>query len=422
MKKSLVFFMVLAFMVPAVAAMADDTLDLAGTMRVRAFTKTDHDLDSDTDADEQYWDQRFRVQGTITPADNVKGIFRLNMANNVWGANGMDDQSSNEDEGGVDVDRAYLAFNKGIVGVSAGLQWVGLGNSVVYDAVHTGIVASVATPVSVTLAYFKVDEDQSGGTNKDDEDGNEDLDHYAINLGYAADTMSVNLFYATQIDSKDAVAGGHNKVDANAIGLQGKFVVGPVNINAELDIFGGTYETAPGSEIDLVGTQLFADVSMAMNDALTLGGQIVYSDGTDETDEVKLTHLTDDISTVFSDFGAMNTLGISPLGATDIFDADLDGDGFADGTGTTGLGIYVKYQAMESLTLYGQVMYATATEELDNTTGELDNLTLYNVSAKYTIVPNAHLSVQYGYFSIDRQDNVDADPASTLGARLQIDF
>jgi hypothetical protein len=400
--------------------MADDTLDLSGAMRVRAFTKTDHDFNSDADDDKEYWDQRFRIQGTITPADSVKGVFRMDLAENTWGGSGMDDSSSNE--AGVAVDRAYLAFNKGIVSASAGLQWVGLGNSVVYDAVHTGVVASIATPVTITLAYFKVDEDQTVNpdppelaidTNQTDEDGYEDLDHYAINIGYAADTMSVNLFYATQIDSADASA-THTKVDANAIGLQGKFAVGPININAELDIFGGSIETTT-TDTDIVGTQLFADISMAMSDALTLGAHLVYSDGTDETDETKLTYLTDDGSTVFSDYGAMNTLGISPLGANDIFD---DGNG----TGLTGAGLYTKFQAMEALTLYGQVMFATATEELDNTTGELDSLMLFNISAKYTIVPNAHLSVQYGYFSADLQDDVDSDPASTLGARLQIDF
>jgi hypothetical protein len=393
--------------------MADDTLDLSGAMRVRAFTKTDHDFNSDLDDDKEYWDQRFRIQGTITPADSTKAVFRVDLAENTWGDEGMDDQSSNNDVGGVDVDRAYLAFNKGIVSASAGLQWVGLGNSVVYDAVHTGVVASIATPVTITLAYFKVDEDQTGGTDQTDEDGLEDLDHYAINIGYAADTMSVNLFYATQIDSADASA-THTKVDANAIGLQGKFAVGPININAELDIFGGTAETDT-AEVDIVGTQLFADISMVMSDALTVGAHLVYSDGTDEADELKLTYLTDDGSTVFSDYGAMNTLGISPLGANDIFD---DGNG----TGLTGAGVYTKFMAMEALTLYGQIMYATATEELDNTTGELDSLMLINVSAKYTIVPNTHLSVQYGYFSADLQDNVDSDPASTLGARLQIDF
>jgi hypothetical protein len=431
MKKLLVFFMVVAFVAPVIPAMADDTLDLSGAMRVRAFAKTDHDWNSDADADEQYWDQRFRIQGTITPADSVKGVFRVDLAENTWGADGVDDQSSNE--AGVAVDRAYLAINKGIASVSAGLQWVGLGNSVAYDAVHTGIVASIATPVTITLAYFKVDEDQTNGADEDmvksDEDGYEDIDHYAINLGYAADTMSVNVFYATQIDGQDPttaivwddIDADMAKVDASVIGLQGKFAVGPVNINAELDIFSGTYETTT-TELDLVGTQFFADISMVMSDALTVGAHLVYSDGEDEADEVKITHLTDDGSTVFSDYGAMNTLGISPLGATDIFDADLNDDGFADGTGTTGAGLYVKFMAMESLTLYGQVMYATATEELDNTTGELDSLMLFNVSAKYTIVPNAHLSVQYGYFNAELQDNADADPASTLGARLQIDF
>lgn len=419
MKKLLAVLIVLAFVAPVIPAMADDTLDLSGTMRVRAYSKKDHDFDSALDDDQQYWDQRFRVQGAITPSDGVKGVFRLNMANNVWGSQDMDDYSSNEDKGGADVDRAYLAINKGIVSLSAGLQSAALGNAVAYDAVQTGIVASIATPVTITLVYFKVDEDQNPlGTDKTDEDGFEDVDHYAINLGYATDQFSINVFYAMQEDGQEAqtpvdpldLQMDEMEIDANCIGIQGKFAVGPVNINAELDIFGGEVKTTLG-DLDIVGTQFFADISMAMSDALTLGAHLVYSTGTDTATDLKITYLTDDGSTVFSDYGAMNTLGISPLGANDIFD---DGNG----SGSMGGGLYAKFQAMEGLTLFGQIMYATADEEK---TGGLDSLLLYNVSAKYTIVPNAHLSVQYGYFDLEAID-ADTDPASTLGARLQIDF
>jgi hypothetical protein len=203
-------------------------------------------------------------------------------------------------------------------------------------------------------------------------------------------------------------------VEPNAIGVQGKFAVGPVNINAELDIFGGEIDNGT-TTTDVVGTQLFGDVNMAMSDALTLGVHFVYSIGTEEDNEAKITYLTDDGSTVFSDYGAMNTLGISPLGANDIFD---DGNG----TGSIGGTLYTKFQVIPDLTLFGQVGYVTAETELDNVTGEMDSLTLVNVSAKYTLVPNAHVSLHYGYFDMTWADDVDSDNASTLGARLQIDF
>lgn len=414
MRKLLVVLMVLALAAPVVA-MADDTLDISGAMRVRAFDKTNHNFDTDTDTDHrQYWDQRFRLQGKITPAEGVAGVFRADMAENMWGSDSMDDPSSNNDVGGVDIDRAYLSITKGPVTTLAGLMPLSLGNAVAYDAVHTALAFAIQTPVVITLGWAKADEDQTDSGNSTDEEGFEDWDHYFINLGYSAKTFSINAFYAVAVDGVEASA-ANPSVEPNCIGVQGKFAVGPVNFNVELDLFGGTVDDGTTS-IDVTGTQLFGDVNMAMSDALTVGMYFVYSMGVDEdSDEVKITYLTDDGSTVFSDYGAMNTLGISPLGANDIFD---DGNG----TGTIGGTLYAKFQVIPDLTLFGQVGYVTAETELDNTTGELDSLTLVNVSAKYTIVPNAHVSLHYGYFDLTAADDVDTDSASTLGARLQIDF
>ncbi len=410
MKKLLVLLMVLAFVAPA---MADDTLDLSGAVRVRAFNKANYDFDTDSDNDNlHYFDQRFRVQGEITPADGVKGVFRVDMAENTWGVAGIDDPSSNQDVGGVDVDRAYLDVTKGMLNIKAGLQYLGLGNNVAYDAVHTGLVFTVKTPVTITAGYIRVDEDPTDAGDQTDEDGFEDINQVLLNLGYATDAMSINVFYAAQQDQADGT-GADPKVEPSVIGVQGKFAIGPANVNAELNMFGGSADDGT-TEIDFVGTQFFADVSMAMSDMLTLGSHLVYSTGEDEANETKITYLTDDGGTVFADYGAMNTL-ISSLGDTDIFD---DGNG----TGSMGLGLYAQFQAMEALTLYGQVMYLTAQQELDNTTGELENATIVNLSAKYTIVPNAHLSVQYHHVTVSLYDDVDSDAATGLGARLQIDF
>jgi hypothetical protein len=419
MRKLLVVLMALALAAPV--AMADDVLDVSGAMRIRAWDKTNHDFNTDTDSDhKQYWDQRFRVQGKLTPAEGVVGVFRMDMFENMWGSEGFDDGSSQNDTGGVDVDKAYLSITKGPVTILGGLMGLSLGNAVAYDANHTALAFAIQTPVVITLGWAKVDEDQTDTGNSTDEEGYEDLDHYFINLGYSSKTFSINGFYAFQVDGVEAgtphpvSSSPHSTVTANCIGVQGKFAVGPVNINAELDIFGGEIDNG-SSTTDLVGTQLFADISMAMSDALTLGAHLVYSAGTDETNEVKITYLTDDGGTVFSDYGAMNTLGVSPLGADDIFD---DGNG----SGTMGGTLYTKFQVIPDLTLFGQVGYVTGETELDNTTGELDNLMLVNLSAKYTLIPNAHVSLHYGYFDITLMDDVETDTATSLGARLQIDF
>jgi hypothetical protein len=63
MKKLLVVLMVLAFVAPA---MADDTLDASGSMRVEAYSISNNGFGDDDSQDLDYWDQRFRMQLRFT--------------------------------------------------------------------------------------------------------------------------------------------------------------------------------------------------------------------------------------------------------------------------------------------------------------------------------------------------------------------
>jgi hypothetical protein len=82
MKKLLVVLMVLAFVAPA---MADDTLDASGSMRVEAYSISNNGFGDDDSQDLDYWDQRFRMQLRFTPADGVSATVRTDITEDTWG-------------------------------------------------------------------------------------------------------------------------------------------------------------------------------------------------------------------------------------------------------------------------------------------------------------------------------------------------
>jgi len=406
MKKLLFVFLAVVFVCGLVAqtAIAEDRLALNGQMRVRGFNKANYDFDTESDNDDKwYFDQRFRLGAVITPADGVKGVLRADFASQTWGMTAAD-AGGNVAGATPTVDHAYMDITKGMINLKAGLQPLALGNAVAVDYRETAFNLTLLTPVTVTLVWVKADE---GGATTDDEDlGTEDMDHYALNLGYHTDAFTVNGFYAMVKDGND-----DRGLEPWVFGVQGLFNVGPVAINAELNKYGGSYELA---DIDFVGLQAWVNASMKLSDALKVGVFLVYSDSEDEADEEKLTYLSDDGSTTYDDYGAMNTF-ISSLGAENVFDPG------GDNAGAMGGGPFIQFSAMENLIIYGNVYYLVGSE-LDDTVGEYENATIFNVSVRWNFMPNAGLDVGYHYVSLSLDDDVDSDPAQGLGFRLHVDW
>ena len=405
MKKLLVVLLVSAFIAPVfiVPVMADDMLDVSGTMRVRAWDKSNFDFDTDEDNDhQQFWDQRLRMQGTLTPADGVKAVFRVDLAEDRWGSENWEGSRYSSDSE-LQVDRAYLDVTKGMVNIIAGQAYWGLGNNYAYDNNQTGIGITLKMPVAVTVGFLKVDEDTTDAGDLTDETGFEDIDHYFINLGYESDTFSASAFYAMQKDGTAA------EDEPTLMGAMGKFAVGPINIMAELDMFGGSNTTT-----DYVGTQLYVDASLKLSDALTTGLQLVYSDGEDKADEEKLVRLPGNFfgSTYYADLGPFNT-DICPLGDGDVMDP-LDTN-----SGAMGGGVYATFKPMDALTLSGQLLYLMGME--DSVDGMFDSGYVIGVGADYMLVQNANLAVEYLYADLDKV-NVDTDKASAMVARIEVAF
>jgi hypothetical protein len=300
------------------------------------------------------------------------------------------------------------------------------------------------TPVKIMAIWFKESEGQAvtnDNTDLDAEDNlydhddndatpmvsagsSQDVDHYVLDLAYAADTFSIEGFFAAQVDSQsDDDATTDDPVgNASLLGIYAKFAAGPLNIKAEIDSFGGSTDDGT-TETDLMGLQFIGDVSMALNDQVTLGGNLVYSNAEDEdADEEKITKFPNAgiFPTVYTDYGAFNT-DIEPLKVTSATGGDIFSP-LASDNGVWGAGIYGKFNPMETVTIWGQIMYLVGLEEFDNTDGEFDNGTIFNVSAQWAFTQNAHVALGYNYTAVSLKDDVDTDPAQALAARIQIDF
>ena len=420
MKKFLVAFIAVAFVIGLVAntAVADDRLSLSGEMRVRAWSKDNYDFDTESEDafNEKFWDQRFRMMAVISPADGVKGVLRFDFAEDHWGSDNWAGVRYNETSE-LQVDRAYLDVTRGILNIKAGQQYIGLGNSIAYDAQATGLVFTINTPVVVTAGFVKASEN---GSKSDEEIGGndrEDTDQYVLDVSYKTDAFKIGAFYAMQTDGRD----GDDNPEPTVMGLYGKFAIGPVNFWGEFNSFGGSYN----STVDYTGMQLYLEPSIALNDQLTLGANVVYSDGTAEDDELKITRMPNAYfgSWNASDYGAFNT-DITPLACpiTGVPDG-VAGDVFDPaGTqaGAMGLGIFAKFVPVEDWTLYGQVMYLQAVE--DDRNGEFSDATIFNVSAEYQLVKNCAVAVGYNYTNLEADDDVETDTAQCMVARLNITF
>ncbi len=418
MKKLLVIFLVLAFVAPA---MAEDRLSLSGSVRVRAWSYDNWNLDTDdTTGNNEFWDQRFRMGAIVSPADGVKGVLRFDFAEEWWGSNnwngsrynagvstGFGDVSSSS-AGEFQVDRAYIDVTKGMVQVKAGQQYIGLGNNFAYDNQATGLQVVIKTPLVIRLGFVKIDEDPTGSfgtlTDLSDEEGLEDTDHWLLDLGYKTDAFSVNAFYVAQTDGTDA------ENEPSMFGLMGKFGIGPVDIFAEFNSFGG--DTAAG--MDYVGNQLVVDAGMKMSDALKLGVQFVYSDGTDDPSEMKTVRMPNGFfgSVYYANYGAFAPDAPNALGVGDVMDPR------GTESGAIGGAVYCSFKPIDVLTLAGNVVYLTGSEDAP---GMFDSGYMIGINAEWMMVQNCTLAAGYTFIDADIVD-AETDSGSALVARLQITF
>ncbi|MCK4787171.1 MAG: hypothetical protein KAV87_25655, partial [Desulfobacteraceae bacterium] len=255
----------------------------------------------------------------------------------------------------------------------------------------TGVTVDLKLPVKLTLMYAKFSEN----TAYTDVDATDDTDFYALNAGFKAGSLALDVFYAMS-DDKAA------EDSKNVMGARAKGAMGPVNLNVELGLFGGSNDTAG---IDYMGQQLYGNVEMAAAENLKVGADLFYATGTEDDNEAQLAQLSDFGSFSKDDRGAFET----DINTFNEFDPD------GDNGGVTGFGIYANYTATESLLLQAHVGYFTPQEDVD-----LDKVTVFNLTATYTLAPGTTLAAGYNQTAPDADG--DPDSASLMAMRFQIAF
>jgi hypothetical protein len=294
-----------------------------------------------------------------------------------------------------------------MVDARVGLQFISAGNIVFKDN-QPAIRLVVNLPVQLTLGYVKRDE---SGANTDEEIAGvnyDDVDRYLLDVQWdnADDTISVEGFYLAQTDGSDA------EDEPYVFGVLAKATFGKLKTWAEIDSFGGSV-----GDDDYVGTQMNVNAQMALSDKLTVAGDVFWSDGTDEADEIKITEFGNpfghyDPVTEFAGLFNPYDGGLHALG-NQVFDP------FGDSAGAMGLVVGAKFAALENLDLAGTLSYVSATEDIDTA---YESATHIGVAAGYGLLPNTTLYGAFATTSVTAQEGDDPDAATNMFFKLQVDF
>lgn len=447
MKKLLVVFMVLAFAVPA---MADDILDVSGSMRVEKFNLTNKGFSKSDVADQDFWDQRLRLQMKFNPADGAQVVLRTDITEEKWGrfpdrpgiGDSLDsealDKLASSPPSSINaaratirstsnailmIDRAYLNVDKGMVNIKGGLNAWNLGHLIAYNNQGQGLQVTVKTPLTITLGLTKESENGYLADTKETQpapdgklDGVEDsrdTDSYWVNLGYKMDEMAFDLYYAAVIDSRK------DRYEPSVIGAAFTGMIGPVNLKAELDVFGGNSGV---SGEDLFGTQLWADASMKMSDMLTIGSQFVYAAGTNDSDKTQITNVNyfGDHDVIEDHIPTMGTGNHADPGNGLVFDV-----GGGNHQGAIGIAPYVIFKAMDDLSIAAKIFYNTKAADGAVEADRIDSWLFYAIGASWAFAPNTTFEVAYSANSVNESNKFVGDKPetqSTIGAVLTVKF
>lgn len=396
-----------------------DKFDLSGEWRAWAISDKNRDRDSNTDDDESYFNQRFRLGVDFNPNENVMGRLTIDYGEGTWGLNDHDwnGWATADEDSEMELVHAFVQLNKGIFTAKVGQFWNGTANYILWDQIGRGVELDFATPVAIKLNYTKANEN----TNRYDFASYEDTDFYGVSLDYSLDKFAFNLTAATRQDSSDA------DQSPWAVGLQVTSSLGPISLNFEVDQFGGSH-----SDKDVIGTQAYLDLSAAPAKSVKCGVRAVYAIGTDDRDNEIQYHSIQAGAESFQPFGIEGALMYWPYAAAYPFGTNTYAEGsgpagdFAgvfDPAGTSagslGFSPYISYAATNNLTVYGKIAYAVPQEDANT---NLDSKLAVIVSADYVVFGNTTLSVGYIYSKPEFDDDTPDEARETIVAQLKVDF
>jgi hypothetical protein len=286
-------------------------------------------------------------------------------------------------------DRAHLYIEKGALHLRAGQIYSTLGKTA-FDANDNGLMLNVKGQVPVSV-FFMVDNDGGGNANSD-------AFFYGLNVGHKTDAYAANVFAGGQRDSDEEVY---------VIGLNYAQSFDALKLFAELDYFTGD---ASATE-DAYGLQFFADVSMAVSEVMTVGGQFFYAMGDDEDTQYII---------LGNDFG-----GWDPLQA---IGTNLDNEKISlgrpfnllgDGAGIYGGRLYGNFKVTNDLNLGASVFYGVNDEDA---VAEFEDALVLAGGMSYAVMANTKLGLQLQYWDFSGEGANDDLEAFAGGVGLFVNF
>jgi hypothetical protein len=426
MKKFFVVALAMLFVAGVVAEVAaEDKLKLSGTYRARAWYKDNLENydDGDDSDEEQYFDQRLRIQGRITAAEGITANFRFDFSEVTWGLNtstsrgaqgGWNRGTRDDYRSNVHVDRAFGRWDREMYTLSVGQAFAGVSlNGGLYSSNQFGVIFRLKTPVVVDFIYNKLDENGSRTDNDIGGVSTEDTDLFAGQATYKRDNWSVGVAAATFVDN--------SPTDDSPWGASifGTATFGPLALQGQADFFGGDLGNR-----DYKGTQLWLNGQYSVMPNLYVGAHVWWADSHDESaGDRQITGLSDGGDPVrFADLGPFegDILPFEDLAAycggavqtTPEFDPSGQSSGAIGGT------IYAGWRFMEPLLLAGQYVYV-APSSTSRTV--LNKAQVIGLQLSYDFLPKTTLAGAWNW-SLPDVDNLSSDAANVLVARIQMKF
>ena len=212
------------------------TGDVSGLLHVRGVAADNMDgRDKDDDAyddNTRAVDERLRLFTTAALNENVKAVFTVEV-DYVWGDDGVGDLGADE-KGEIEIANLYLDFNipEADTNVKAGTHYYKLGSGLILGEHASGVSIRKAIDDTLNLDLYWVK-----AVEGDDEDDDEDVDYYQVQLGAKVGETTISPFVG-YLDADDGYFEGETEEYYYGVDLKGK---------AEALEYGGTVFYNDGS-------------------------------------------------------------------------------------------------------------------------------------------------------------------------------
>ncbi len=376
----------------ATPVLAEERLSLSGAMRVRGFHV---DIDSQ-DSTSTFANQRLRIGGKLSIAEGVSVSFRTDITESTWGSQAggarVGFAGGNARVDNIHFDRAHLDLQNDMFHLRAGQQFYGFGLTGV-DNQSTGLLLNIKGAVPVTIIGAL---DDNNGTSSDGFT-------YGVSVGHKTDAYAADIFAASSVKRTNM------DEEVYMLGLTYAQNFEALKIFTEIEYFTGDATAT----VDAYGLQAVVDVSTAVSETVTIGGQFFYAMGDDEDAQYYV---------LGNEFNTWDGLFDLSTGGNLTASSITGGNPYVvlgSGAGLYGGRVYVDMKASDQVMVSASGFYGVADED---DVALYENAMALAAGLKYNFMPKTYINFQVQY--TDKSKELAADDLEKLdvGTALVVNF